>query len=180
MSPSSSASARPMSLNAPWWLALIQGICAIILGFFLLITPGQSMLILVQFLGIYWLVTGMMDIMMLFIDRTAWGWKLLSGILGIICGVVIVQHPIWSTILVPTTLVVIIGVFGIVIGIVDIIRAFSGAGWGAGILGALSILLGIVIIANPIVGAAALPWLLGALGVVGGIALVVMAFQARK
>lgn len=163
----------------PWWLLLIQGISAIILGFFLLTTPGQTTLILVQFLGIYWLVRGIFDIVMLFVDRTAWGWKLFTGILGIIAGILIIQHPLWATVLVPASLVLVIGILGVVIGITNLIQAFRGGGWGMGILGVISVLLGLVLIGNPVVGALALPWVLGIIGIGGGIVAIIYSFRLR-
>ncbi len=166
--------------GAPWWLVLIQGIAAIIVGIMLLTSPGSTILIIVQILGIYWLISGIFGIVSLFVDRTAWGWKLFSGILGILAGIVIIQHPIWSAVLIPTTLVIILGLAGIVLGAVQLYMAFKGGGWGVGILGALSILFGLLLLFNPIVGAVALPFVLGGVGIVGGIIAVVTSFRMRK
>ena len=163
-----------------WWLVLLQGIAALILGILLLTNPAATAVILVQFLGIWWFVGGIFDIVGMFLDRTAWGWKLFSGILGIIAGLLILNHPLWATVLIPTTLVLIVGIFGIVIGIVSLIRAFQGAGWGTGVLGVLSILFGLVLVANPLLAAIGLPWVLGIFGIVGGIAAIVMAFRLRS
>ncbi len=163
-----------------WWLVLLQGIAALILGILLLTNPAATVVVLVQFLGIWWFVGGIFDIVGMFMDHTAWGWKLFSGIIGIIAGILILQHPLWATVLVPTTLVLVLGIFGIVIGVVSLIRAFQGAGWGTGILGVLSILFGLVLVANPLLAAIGLPWVLGVFGVVGGIASIVMAFRLRK
>ena len=163
-----------------WWLVLLQGIAAVILGILLLTNPVATTVILVQFLGIWWFVGGIFDIVGMFLDRTAWGWKLFSGILGIIAGLLILNHPLWATVLIPTTLVLIVGIFGIVIGIVSLIRAFQGAGWGTGVLGVLSILFGLVLVANPLLAAIGLPWVLGIFGIVGGIAAIVMAFRLRS
>jgi len=163
-----------------WWLVLLQGIAALILGILLLTNPAATAVILVQFLGIWWFVGGLFDIVGIFLDRTAWGWKLFSGILGIIAGLLILNHPLWATVLIPTTLVLIVGIFGIVIGIVSLIRAFQGAGWGTGVLGVLSILFGLVLVANPLLAAIGLPWVLGIFGIVGGFAAIVMAFRLRS
>lgn len=163
----------------PWWAVLIQGIAAIIMGLLLLIKPVGTIVILVQFLGIYWFIEGIISIVRIFIDRTAWGWKLFAGIIGILAGLAIIQYPLWSALLVPTTLVWLFGFFGILIGIMALIQAFQGAGWGEGILGVLSILLGILLLFNPIVGVAALPFFLGILGLVGGVAAVIMAFRLK-
>lgn len=165
--------------EVPWWLVLIQGIAALILGLFLISSPGATLFILIQFLGIYWLISGIFQIIGMFIDSTAWGWKLFAGIIGILAGIAVLNHPLWSALLVPTVLVFILGIQGIIVGIVGIVTAFKGAGWGAGILGALSIVFGIVLLANPILGAAALPWVLGIFGIVGGIAGIIAAFKMK-
>jgi uncharacterized membrane protein HdeD (DUF308 family) len=165
--------------TTPWWLVLINGIAALILGILLLTSTGSTVFILVQFLGIYWLIAGIFQIIGIFVDSSAWGWKLFAGILGILAGILVLNHPLWSALLVPTVLVLILGIQGIIFGVLGIIQAFQGAGWGAGILGALSIIFGIVLVANPVLGAAALPWVLGIFGIVGGIAAIIAAFRMR-
>ena len=167
------------SYSVPWWLVLLQGIAGVIIGLLLLIYPAKTTVFLVQFLGIYWFVGGIFGIVSLFIDSTHWGWKLFSGLLGIIAGILILQHPLWSTVLVPTTLVIILGIEGLIIGIVNLIQAFRGGGWGIGILGALSIVFGLVLLANIFVSALVLPYVAGAFGVIGGIIAIVYAFKLK-
>ncbi len=163
----------------PWWLVLIEGVAAVIIGLMLLAKPGMTTAILVQILGIYWFIAGILSIVGIFIDSSAWGWKLIIGILGIAAGIVIIRHPLWATILVPWTLIIILGLQGIIIGIVNIVRAFKGAGWGAGILGALSILFGILMLTHRFAATLALPLVLGIFAVVGGIMAVVAAFRMK-
>jgi uncharacterized membrane protein HdeD (DUF308 family)/predicted flap endonuclease-1-like 5' DNA nuclease len=164
----------------PWWVVLIEGIAAIILGIFLFLRPAATTIVLIQFLGIYWLITGIFSIISLIWNRTAWGWKIFSGILGIIAGALIIQNPLWSTLLVPTTLALVLGATGIVIGIIQLIQAFSGAGWGTGILGVLSILLGFLLITRPVLAGLALPWVLAGLLIVGGFLAIIVAFSLRN
>jgi uncharacterized membrane protein HdeD (DUF308 family) len=163
----------------PWWLVLIQGISALIIGIFLLTAPLATSVFLVQFLGIYWMVSGIFQIVAIFVDNTAWGWKLFAGILGILAGIMILNHPLWSTLLVPSVLVIILGVEGLIFGIIGLVQAFQGAGWGAGILGALSIIFGILLLASPFAAALALPWVFGVFAVVGGIAGIIAAFKMK-
>ena len=98
------------TLPVPWWLVLIQGIAGVIIGLLLLINPLKTTVFLVQFLGIYWFVSGIFGIVSIFLDKSMWGWKLFAGLLGIFAGVLILQHPLWSTLLVPATLVIILGI----------------------------------------------------------------------
>lgn len=163
----------------PWWVVLIEGIAAIIIGVLLLANPRITTGVLIQFLGIYWFIVGIIDIVRIFIDSSMWGWKLFSGIIGILAGIAIIQYPLWASLLVPAVLVWVFGFFGIIIGIIGLIQAFQGAGWGAGILGVLSILFGLLLLFNAFVASLTLPFIFGILAIVGGLAALVMAFQSR-
>jgi len=163
----------------PWWVVLIEGIAAIIIGILLLVSPAVTTIVLIQFLGIYWFIVGIIDIVRIFMDSSMWGWKLFSGLIGILAGIAIIQYPLWATLLVPTTLVWVFGFFGIIIGVIGLIQAFQGAGWGAGILGVLSVLFGLLLITNAFVASLTLPFIFGILAGVGGVAALVMAFRMR-
>lgn len=165
--------------QVPWWLILMEGIALVFLGVLLLIKPGMTALFFIQFLGVYWLVGGIFKLVSLFIDRSLWGWKLLAGILGIIAGIIVIQYPIWSPVVIGSWIVILLGIQGIIYGGVGIFQAFKGAGWGAAILGAISIVFGIYLLAN--IGAAtlALPWVVAVFALVGGVAAIVMAFRVK-
>jgi uncharacterized membrane protein HdeD (DUF308 family) len=163
----------------PWWLVLLEGIALLILGGLLLIKPGMTTVIFIQFMGIYWLIAGIFQIIGIFLDSSMWGWKLFAGILGIIAGIIVIQHPVWSPVVVASTLIIILGIQGIIYGGIGLYQAFKGAGWGAGILGALSILFGIYLLANIGQAALVLPWVVGILAIVGGIAAIVIAFRMK-
>jgi uncharacterized membrane protein HdeD (DUF308 family) len=165
--------------GAPWWLILIEGIALIILGLLFMTNTAATTIIFIQVLGIYWLIKGILSIVAIFIDSSQWGWKLLIGIIGILAGIIILQHPLWSPLVVGSTLIIILGIQGLIIGVVEIIQAFQGAGWGSAILGILSIIIGIWLLAN--IGAAtlALPWAVGLLAIIGGIIAIVMAFRVK-
>lgn len=174
------ASAETAQLEGiPWWLVLLEGIALIILGFLFLSSPGMTSLVAVQFLGIYWMVSGVFRIISMFIDSTAWGWKLFAGIFGILAGIIIIQSPLWSSLIVGATLIIILGVQGIVGGIFGLIAAFQGAGWGAGIIGAIGILFGVLLLANVWIFTFSLPWVLGVFALASGIVSVVAAFKMR-
>ena len=165
-----------------WWLFLLQGIATLILGVLLVISPGMTTAVLVQFLGVYWLVSGIFSIVGIFVgDREIhWGWLLLSGVLGIRAGIAVLKHPLLSTILLPPMLLYLIAIEGIVMGVVSLIEAFKGGGWGAGIWGVVSIIFGVILFGSPLLAAVALSVVMGVFGVVGGIALIVISFRMRS
>ena len=164
-----------------WWVILLQGFLSIIIGFFFLASPGISVVVIIQLLGIYWLVSGVLTLVSIFIDKYLWGWKLFSGVIGILAGVYIIQNPILNAVLIPTLVVTILGIQGIIYGIVYIFEAIKGLGWGTAILGILSILLGILLISSPLFAAKWIILMLGVFNLVGGISAVLYAiFVARK
>jgi uncharacterized membrane protein HdeD (DUF308 family) len=73
-----------------------------------------------------------------------WDWDLFTGILGILSGLLILQHPLWSTFLLHTILVIFLGVNGLAIGLISLLKAIKTGNWAAGILGAPSILFGLL------------------------------------
>lgn len=164
----------------PWWSSLIQGIFILIIGILLLTNPAATTVVIVQFIGIYWLVAGIFGLVSIFMDSSLWGLKLIMGILGVLAGLSVMQHPWWSAILLPTILVIFIGAEGLIMGVVGLIGAFKGGGWGAGILGAISILFGLLLLGSPMIAGLTLPWVYGVFGTIGGIAAIVFAFQQRK
>src|SRR4051794_19236128 len=139
-------------VSFPWWVTLVAGIAMIFVGLLLLAAPAATTAVVVQVLGLYWLGDGVLRLVSIFINRSGWGWKLLMGTLGIILGIAVLQHPLWSTLLVPAVLVMVVGFLGMAIGLLQIIAAFRGAGWGTGLLGAFSALLGLLILVNPVQG----------------------------
>ena len=69
-----------------WWVVLLVGILAIIVGGLLLANPFRVANILVWAIGLYFLIMGIVSLIRIFFDRRNWGWKLIYGIVGIIAG----------------------------------------------------------------------------------------------
>jgi uncharacterized membrane protein HdeD (DUF308 family) len=164
----------------PWWLFLLEGITATILGILLFMAPGMSLLVLVTFTGFFWLVRGVFYITSIFVDNSAWGWKLFAGFLGVIAGIAVLRHPLWSALLLPATVAFLLGIQGVIVGIISLIFAFRGGGWGAGVVGLLNLIIGVVLMLNPLISGVTLVFVIGGFAVVGGILAIVTAFQLRK
>lgn len=166
-------------LQVPWWVVLLEGIIAILVGLFLIYRPAATTVFLVQILGIFWLAEGILSVIGALIFSGNRVWKLLSGILSIIAGVVILTYPIYSPFIVLTLFVIFIGVWAIINGVVKIILALKGGGWGIGIIGLLTIILGLFLLTNSLVGALFLPWIFGFFFIIGGIGSLIWGLRMR-
>ena len=109
-----------MAMAAPiptsnWWVFLLEGIAAILIGLLLLTDPAATVVAITIFLGFYWLFVGVLELVRAFIDRSVpWFWSALIGILGIVAGILVLNHPLFAAVLLPATLVIYLGVLGIV------------------------------------------------------------------
>jgi uncharacterized membrane protein HdeD (DUF308 family) len=177
------ASNREIRMPAPgWWsMLLIEGIVILVLGLALFLAPAMALFVLVQLLGIYyWLVTGILSIASIFVDSRMWFLKLLAGLLGIAAGIIVNQHPVWSALLVPTTLTLILGIIGIGVGVLHLVRVFKGAGWGAAALGVLNLGLGVLILMMSLLATLVLIYAIATWLVLMGILTIVAAFMTRS
>jgi uncharacterized membrane protein HdeD (DUF308 family) len=166
--------------SMPWWVTLIQGIAAVVIGGLLMFQTVSTTVVLILFFGWWWLISGIFEIGSIFVDRTAWGWRLFTGLLSIVAGAYIIGSPLLGSVVVVGVATLILGINGMIIGVVDIIKAFQGAGWGKGLLGALSFVVGAYIAFNFEKFLLVLPWVWGLFAAAFGIAAIVMAFQIKK
>lgn len=169
----------------PWWLTLINGILAVLIGGILLwggaATKVDLYLFLVVFLGFYWMFEGIFNIIAMFVDHTAWGWKLFIGIISIVAGGTIVMYPYASALALPKIFALVLGIWGLMYGVILLIMAFRGGGWGAGILGVIGIVCGFALMVNYyLIGMGlAMLWMAAIVAFVGGILMIIQAFRQR-
>jgi uncharacterized membrane protein HdeD (DUF308 family) len=167
-------------IDTPWWVVFLEGIIAIIAGLFLLYQPVTTTILLIQILGIFWLAEGIVSVIgALVFSYNRW-WKLLSGILSIIAGVVILTYPIYSSFIVLALFVIFIGVWAIVTGAVKLVWGLKGGGWGVGILGILTIILGLLLLTNSLAGVLVLPWIFGFFLIIGGLGSAIWGLRIRS
>lgn len=178
--------AETQPVGRPWWMTFILGIASIIIGGLLLFgsltTQVRTYEMLVVLIGIWWLVDGIMHIVHMFTDHRRWGWKLFMGLVGILAGGWILIYPVYAGLALPQVFVLVLGLWGVMEGIMLLIMAFQGGGWGHGVMGAIALILGIILIANygvpgwglSMIWAAAI-WLF-----IGGFFMVFRAFRERR
>jgi uncharacterized membrane protein HdeD (DUF308 family) len=174
------------SRQRPWWSTLIAGIVAVVVGGILLWAPAKDKVdtyqVLVAALGLWWIISGILDIVHMFQDHTMWGWKLFIGIVSIIAGMYVLEYPVAAGVALPRIMVLIVGIWALMYGGIMLVMAFKGGGWAAGILGAIELFFGFVLIGNygTVGSGLAFLWAAAFCAFVGGIFLIFIAFRQRR
>jgi len=170
-----------------WWIYLLQGVAAALLGVLLVASTEKTLVVLIALLGIYWIISGIFNIVAALsghVEDHKW-WVVVAGVISIIAGIVVLDNMVWSSIVLPTLAVIIMGIAALINGVVTI---FAGRGkqgnrersWAGFFLGVLYILFGILLLANPVIGAAALIYAVAIWGIIGGIILIVLSFRVKR
>ena len=105
-------------------LDIILGAIFIIVGILMLVNPTESAVVVGIFLGvlvgILWIIEGVVSLSTLG-DAQSKGWTIFFGILGVVAGIVLLFSPLWGAVI----LFIITGIALIILGIVQIVRAFT-------------------------------------------------------
>jgi uncharacterized membrane protein HdeD (DUF308 family) len=172
------------SLAAHWKLFLIEGIVLVILGLAALMLPLIATIAIALVVGWIFLLSGVVGLLATFRMRSAPGfwWSLLSGILGVVAGIVLLRWPLsgaFSLTLVLTLFLVLEGVVSIMFAL-EHKRELSGR-WGMMLVSGVVdlILAGMIYAGLPGTAAWAIGLLVGINMVFGGSALIAMALHAR-
>jgi uncharacterized membrane protein HdeD (DUF308 family) len=116
-------SLQERSSSSRWWVLFLLGIVGIIVGVLSFIHPGNVALVIFYLVGIWLIISGIFGILSAFTLRAAGGEGLLviGGIISIIVGIIFLIRPTSSIL----TIVWLLGVFALVYGIIQIVRAIQ-------------------------------------------------------
>lgn len=172
---------QPQTTERPekWWVLLVQGIVAIVIGILVLTIASVSSAVLLQIIGWYWLVIGILRIASGASAEHRSTLTIVVGAIGVLAGLAAITFPLWQGIVAPSVLVVILGIYGILEGLWSIGRAIRKKQWPLGLLGALSLLFGVLLVLAPTSPAVLLAQIIGVLAIIGGIVAAVSAWMRR-
>lgn len=171
---------RPMSTTRG--LIVLEGVFQLLLGLFFLTSPGLTTVSLIQFLGLYLLIRGIIHIVQIFTQKSSlsWGWLLFAGILGIISGLLILQHPLISTFITLQLTFYFILFTGFAQGLIGIAQGINGEGFWSILLGLVVVAICLYLMFNPFAAGLVIPWVLGLILLLSGIASLVFASFFKK
>jgi uncharacterized membrane protein HdeD (DUF308 family) len=103
-------------------LLALLGILSVIVGLWAVRHVLLTLLALTVFLGIYWIVSGTIEIFTMLSHRDTQdrGWTIFMGVLSILAGLVVLIWPGPSLL----TLAVILGIWLVIFGVMEIMAAF--------------------------------------------------------
>jgi uncharacterized membrane protein HdeD (DUF308 family) len=163
---------------------LLRGIASILFGIAAFIWPGLTVLALTLLYGAFAFADGIFSLGAAMTGRgdrsiPTW-WLALIGVLGIAAGAVAFLWPG----LTAFALVIMIGAWAVVMGILEIIGAIwlrheIEDEWLLIAAGIVSVLFGLALLLRPAAGALALAWAIGAFAIVSGILLVAFALRLK-
>ncbi len=177
---------RPLlrSMAQHWWLTLLRGIAAVIFGILALVWPGITALSLVLLWGAYAFADGIFALGAAIMGKAAttgqrW-WLALTGVLGILAGLVAFFAPV----LTGGVLLIFIAIWSIAIGVMAIIGAIQlrkeiEGEWLLILSGILAIVFGVLMFMQPIAGALAVVWMIATFAIIFGIDLIWLSFKLK-
>jgi len=169
-----------------WWVSLLIGIIAFVLGIMCLVTPDKSLVALSYAFIAAFLFDGVLEIVFAISNRKTlmgWGWTLTTGILELLLGILLFTLPLP---LVATTLIYLVGFWILFRSIMTIgescqLQLMRVQGWGWLLaIGILSVLFSFLFLSSPLFGGISLIIFAGIALMSYGIFRIILAFRFRS
>ena len=167
-----------------WGWLLGYGILTVLAGVAALAWPGETLLVLAVLLGVQLIVSGIFRLGAALASEDLTGGTramlALLGVLSVIIGLWAVRHVLLTLL----ALIVFLGIFWVVNGVIDIFSAIThrdmpARGWTS-LMGVLSVLAGIIVLAYPGLSLYGLAVVLGIWLLIYGIMQMIAAFRLRS
>ena len=142
-----------MKRHAAFWIPLARSVLAVALGLALILEPEKTRPMLVNFMGMFWLMAGLMSLRWETSGERAQRTSIVASIVGIVAGVLVLARFFIHDLLGERF---VYPVLGTLIGLIGLVHVFEGVrtgpdrqrqrSWIATLLGAFEIGLGLVLL----------------------------------
>jgi uncharacterized membrane protein HdeD (DUF308 family) len=169
-----------------FWIALTRGLIIIFLGLSLLVIPDKTLKMLGNFMGIFWVMTGIVSIRQES-RRDGNRLSLAVGVIGVLAGLLVVTRTLAQRWLDGALIVSTLGVVIALTGIAHVVggfrvgkRALHGRTSLSIMLGIFEFVLGVLVLLSPTLEPQFMYWAAIAWAILGGILLLGDAYRQRR
>ena len=170
-------------ISSKWWLFVVRGLLAIVLGILAFARPDIALLALVAMFGAFALIDGLFSLLGCFAlsgTRFIW-WLLLEGLVGIAAGVLTFVAPSAAAFVLLT----LFGIWLIVGGVLRVVfaiemRRLIRDEWLVAISGVCALVAGILTLFSPFHSAIAWMWIMGVYAVAFGLLMLTLGLCLRE
>ena len=173
-------------ITQAWDVSLLRGMFALLLGFSLVFIAEKTAGNLIQYMGMFWFMTGLTSIGVSRAHGEEARWSLVAGILGVITGLVAIGRPFAETIVPQAMVISMIGLASIVTGLLHFVGGFRthpehGSHWAQGnrLLGVIEVVLGLIALSHPYAAPKVGYWVATAWALGAGTLLIIQALRLR-
>jgi uncharacterized membrane protein HdeD (DUF308 family) len=171
-------------LTRYWWVLVLRGVIAILLGLMAFARPGLTLAAFIIWFGAYALVDGALEIYQALAGRRRqdddWWIVLLTGVAGVLVGIVTFRAPAITAV----GLLLYVAAWALAKGVLEVVAAIrlrsviQGEIW-LGLAGVASIAFAVLLMMYPLAGILGLLWVVAAYGIVFGVMMVALGFRVR-
>ncbi len=173
--------------HVKFWVTLFRGLLAITLGVVLVFYPDKTRWFLGNFMGIFWLASGVISLRWSATGERSRGWALVAGIVGVLAGIGMLGRGVAGRFVAEDIVISIVGLIVLLTGLLHMFGGFKQDGqsirrwsWTSFLLGVFEAVLGLLLIIEPfergpIIYTAATIWAL-----LGGLILINDAMRVRR
>jgi uncharacterized membrane protein HdeD (DUF308 family) len=163
-----------------WWVFILRGVFAAVLGVFALIWPTLTLEILVLFVGAYLIADGVMGLVVA-LRRAAPSGRLLQPALSVVIGLLVVLWPSQSA----RTLFMVLGAGALFIGISYVIaaRQYAVDAMGRRLMttgGIIAGVLGVILIVWPGAAVVTVSWIIAAAALLMAAVMIFLGVRLRQ
>lgn len=139
--------------RAAFWITLARSVLALALGLALILQPEKSRPFLVNFMGMFWFMAGLVSLRWGASGERARRMSVIVGIVGMVAGVLVLGRFLLIQLVGEAPMVLLLGIVVALTGLVHVFEGFRTGpaqrrqrSWTSTFLGAFEIVLGLVIL----------------------------------
>ncbi|MFC1960529.1 DUF308 domain-containing protein [Chloroflexota bacterium] len=183
---------EPAKVVSRWWITTMRGVFALLLGVLLLLFPMATRYMILRFISLYWITSGLTSLMLFFSEQRAVAGQraaiwLMAGLIGVIGGGAVFVQTMFKGLVTLETTRNMLGITTILTGLAHILGGFRTGddfsrqwSWGSFFLGLMELILAVLLLSGQTLDNNALKFAVSAWAFISGIGLILQSLQLRE